>query len=285
MFLIIKDRIKNFKADLSRNNLILACSLIFILNLLVYSKWWAWYGNAWVYRMIVDTMPYLSLAMIPALESNFFKKSSSKVVFIVLLTFSVYMQALGAFSFDYTWESRRLISYKDYNVWFNLKDSSLVSILSDQKYYVRNPHRTVYVLGDKFGDSINFKNNKINVTGNKKVAHAVFMNLGQNPELIGGNLISDHYAEGVSFFITPSYLGCNLNLKVSFDMNKTQQNAGFQIRELENGSEASLTKLQVADSVDFTLKNNAEEIRVQNDAVDDVLAIKSIVLSCINSSK
>ncbi len=284
MFLVFKESLAKFKPTFSRTNLLLACSLVFIVNLLIYSKWWAWYGNSWVYRMIVDTLPYLALAMIPALESNLFKRNWNRAIFLVLLVFSIYIQIIGVFSFDYTWESQKLLSYKDNKIWFDVKNSHMAYLLTNQKYYVRNPYRTVYVLGDKFGNTIDFTGSKVNISGSQKIVHATFLNLGQNPVITNSNLVSRHYAEGVSFFISPEYQGCKLNIQVSFDMSNSDKNASFQIRELKNGAETNLTKFPVSDKVEFSLINKAEEIRVQNDDTDDTFAIKTISLACVNSS-
>jgi hypothetical protein len=229
--------------------------------------------------MIVDTLPFLTLLLIPALESNASKNILYKSVLVVATVFSVYMQFLGAFSFDYTWESQKLQSYKDTHVWFDVKNSHMAYLLSNQKYYVRNPQRTVYVVGDKFGDTISF-NQDVEVHGDKRMIHAAFLNLGPSPEIQDQALVVDRYAEGVSFYVSPVYLGCALDINVAFDLSRTQESATFQIRELKDGGEVELTKLQVRESVSFKLENSAEEIRVQNDDTDDTFAIKKISLQC-----
>jgi hypothetical protein len=120
----------------------------------------------------------------------------------------------------------------------------------------------------------------MNISGDKKILHGAFINVGPDPEIKESRLIADKYAEGVSFFMTPNYQSCPVKLTVSFDLSKSQSNATFQVRELKDGGEINLTKHIIQKSVEVILENGAEEIRVQNDDTDDTFAIQSITLVC-----
>lgn len=70
-------------------------------------KWFDWWGG-WCYgpRPIVDTMPFLSLMLIPVI-GWVWRRKVVLVVFLVLLVWSAAVQALGAFTYDmFGWNKR-----------------------------------------------------------------------------------------------------------------------------------------------------------------------------------
>jgi hypothetical protein len=287
IFMIIKERIKNFDISFSKNNLFLASILVFIVNLLLYANWWAWHGDSWVYRMIIDGLPYLSLAFIPVFELFLFKRSKTvfdkilTVVVGVLFLFSAYVQALGAYSDDYSWHSRYKVTYKDHDYLFDIKNSRLMYLIMAQKYYVQLPHRTVYVVGDTFGDTATFVSGSYAVGGDDKIMHALFLNTGRNPELTDSGLAINQKYEGMSFFMARPYIGEKVRVTIDLVEEKTAEDAVMQIRELRDGKQVKVTALPAQSTISYILENSAEEIRVQNDASDDEIMIRSVRLEVV----
>jgi hypothetical protein len=71
-------------------------------------KWFDWWGgHTFGYRPWLDAMPYLSLALAPGLESAL-ASPTRRFVFATLLGWSVFVQALGAASYDRSWNLRRI---------------------------------------------------------------------------------------------------------------------------------------------------------------------------------
>lgn len=76
-------------------------ALAVFFYILVLSKWWAWPG-AYAYgpRMLTDIMPLMILLLIPVIKFGLFKKRSLKLLFVVLLSFSVLVQLVGIIFYD-----------------------------------------------------------------------------------------------------------------------------------------------------------------------------------------
>jgi hypothetical protein len=71
-------------------------------------KWFDWWGG-WTfgYRPWLDVVPFLALFIVPALEPAL-RTLPRQALFAVALGWSVFVQALGAFSYDRTWNDRVL---------------------------------------------------------------------------------------------------------------------------------------------------------------------------------
>lgn len=71
-------------------------------------RWFDWWGGwAYGYRPWLDVMPLLALFIVPVLETAT-ATQLRRAVFGVAFAFSVFVQVLGAFSYDKTWNDREL---------------------------------------------------------------------------------------------------------------------------------------------------------------------------------
>lgn len=71
-------------------------------------KWFDWWGgHAYGYRPWLDAVPYLSLGLLPICGSLFATRLRSAATGVVL-AWSVFVQALGAMSYDRYWNLRRV---------------------------------------------------------------------------------------------------------------------------------------------------------------------------------
>ncbi len=286
MIHIVVRALREHRLAFTRYNLYFACVLVFLANLLLYSKWWAWHGDSWVYRMIIEGIPYLAVGFVPAFEwvRNLERKRLLRKILIslalLLAAFSVYVQVLGTFSEDYSWHSRYKVTYYDNDYLFDIPNSQLLYYLKAQRYYIQLPHRTVYVVGDRFGDRISFDGNRSVVDGQNKIIHALALNTGRAPKVEYGELEIYNKYDGMQFFINDPYKAKDIVVKINYDTLKTNKAAKIQVRELLGGKEAEVTKLTTEDdSSTMTLTHGAEEIRIQNDDTPDQVTITSIEFS------
>jgi len=71
-----------------------------VIMLLLHSKWFVWWGGwSYGYRIIVDTVPLLTVLLIPAIR----KISQNKFIFVIFsltIIWSVYVQILGAYAYN-----------------------------------------------------------------------------------------------------------------------------------------------------------------------------------------
>ena len=73
-----------------------------VLLILMASKWYDWWGGStYGYRSIVDTAPFFALLMIPVIE-RVIADGRMRVLFGVLLIWSVTVQFIGAYSYSVT---------------------------------------------------------------------------------------------------------------------------------------------------------------------------------------
>lgn len=69
-------------------------------------KWFDWWGGwAYGYRPWLDSMPLLCLFMVPALDEVFAKKTT-RLAFYAALSWSIFVQFVGAFTYDKSWNDR-----------------------------------------------------------------------------------------------------------------------------------------------------------------------------------
>ena len=72
------------------------------LLILVASKWYDWWGGTtYGYRSIVDTAPFFALSMVPVIE-RVLANYRMKMLFGVLLLWSITVQFVGAYSYSLT---------------------------------------------------------------------------------------------------------------------------------------------------------------------------------------
>lgn len=262
--------------------------VIVLVQMLLYSKWWAWYGDSWAYRMLTDSLPYWIFLFIPVLEKITNAKKAAKVILFSLFSFllgaSVYIQLMGAFGLDYSWHDRYGLGHNNQDYLFNFKNSQLLYYLKRQRYYLNYPTislrpfdfgmtRDIFKIPDTKGSIISFENNKINTIGSEKIFHAVELGSGVNPHIEDNDLVLQQYYDGISFFITPSYRGQNLTIEIQIDSGKN-----FLIKEIQNGVVIEKTDIEIDDQkvITYELQNFPEEIRIQNDAYEDNLRIEQI---------
>jgi hypothetical protein len=78
------------------------------ITMAIQCKWFDWWGgHAFGYRPWLDAVPYLCLLLIPVMDPVFRTRLRS-TLFGAALAWSVFVQALGAFSYDRSWNLRRI---------------------------------------------------------------------------------------------------------------------------------------------------------------------------------
>jgi MFS family permease len=276
-FKILLDNLKNIRLGLSKENFFTISILIFLLNWIVYSKWWAWHGDSWVYRMLLDGLPYLLLGFIYPFErilSNISKNRVGLCLVFITLTFSIYTQLLGAFSYDYAWDSRYKVSWKDYSYLFSIPKSRIAYYLDNQKYYVNFPHKSVYVLNDHFGNKFDFDGENLNLSG-EKIVHAAFLSSGRSPFIKDNTLHIDTKYDGLSFYVNDNYLSRNLEIKINIDLENSDKESVLQVRQIGGKEDGAIEKLRIKEEIIVKVKGS-QEIRIQNDEISDKISIKNI---------
>jgi hypothetical protein len=79
-----------------------------VVMMAVQCKWFDWWGgHAYGYRPWLDAVPYLVLGLLPVAES-FTRTTFRRIAAGVLLSWSVFVQAVGAMSYDRYWNLRRV---------------------------------------------------------------------------------------------------------------------------------------------------------------------------------
>jgi hypothetical protein len=79
-----------------------------LVMMAVQCKWFDWWGgHAYGYRPWLDAVPYLSLGLLPIVEP-LTKKGIRRAVSFALLGWSVFVQGLGAWSYDRYWNLRQI---------------------------------------------------------------------------------------------------------------------------------------------------------------------------------
>ena len=79
-----------------------------IVMMAVQCKWFDWWGgHAYGYRPWLDAVPYLVLSLLPIAE-NLTKTPARRMAFGALFAWSVFVQALGALTYDRSWNLRQL---------------------------------------------------------------------------------------------------------------------------------------------------------------------------------
>ncbi|HEX7477099.1 MAG TPA: hypothetical protein VF331_04795 [Polyangiales bacterium] len=85
------------------------------LTMLLQSKWFDWWGG-WVYgyRPWLEAVPILALCLLPVIEQVFARTAPARI-FMAALAWSIFVQGLGAFSYDKFWNERILFAVKEHN--------------------------------------------------------------------------------------------------------------------------------------------------------------------------
>ena len=111
----------------SSNLLLRYLSLGPILIILLYSKWFMWWGgHSFGPRLLTDITPFLALFLYPV-----YKKTGKplKMIFLVLLLFSVSFQAAGAFLYNGSWNTNPDIDTHRERLW-SWRESQLLHYLA-----------------------------------------------------------------------------------------------------------------------------------------------------------
>ncbi len=99
--------------------------LIIFLHTLIISLWKHWYGGySFGYRMSSDIIPYLIILMVPFMKSSLYDRH--RVLFGVLLTFSVFVQIFGIIFFDGIWHAAYDNGFRNTSWLWSIKDSEFV---------------------------------------------------------------------------------------------------------------------------------------------------------------
>ena len=103
-----------------------------IILIMVHSKWYDWWGG-WTFgcRVLNDCIPFLSILMIPAIDSLRAKKKQVSI-FILTIFISFSIQAVGAFLYNNEWNKTPDIDHHQDRLW-SWRNSQLVHYLSFKK--------------------------------------------------------------------------------------------------------------------------------------------------------
>lgn len=262
-------------------------------QLLIYSKWWAWYGDSWAYRMLTDALPFWSVLFLPLIDkglaiTNMLMRYVLIGVFGLALLFSVYVELMGAFGLDYSWHDRfgQGVNAQDEYL-FNLRDSQIIYYLKRQRYSFTYPTlslsppsfqiaRTTYVVGDTYGSQITFGDDRIIVSGENKYLHAVELGSGVSPTIVGDALHLNDYYDGIVFNVTPESIGKELKILINATSGEN-----LIIKEIQNGRivEETIIELEQPGLLQYEIKESPEEIRIQNGADEDDIKIELIEIA------
>lgn len=276
----VKNAIQNFSLKFDNHNFFLVCILVFLLNMIVYSAWWAWHGDIWTYRMLLDALPYLILTLIYPIQTIFSKLCSSNILYrflllpilILSILFSFYFQFIGAFAFDYSWRGNVRGLHEDNKYLFDIQNSQLAHYLTNQRYYFYLPRRNAYVINDKFGSEVSF-DKSIQVKGEEKYLHAFYAEIGRNPEIINDRLVLEE-GEGFNFFINEKYRNSKFKLIIEFEEFKGK----LRILQIRNSAIMKENFLEIKESDKFheiELSAGIEEVRVINTEIQSI-RVKSV---------
>jgi hypothetical protein len=89
-----------------------------LATLLLLSRYWGWHGGwCFGYRMLADVTPVLTLALLPTL-GLLEKNRSLQVLFALSLIVSIFIHALGAYSYEpFGWDAHPDVNYHRERLW------------------------------------------------------------------------------------------------------------------------------------------------------------------------
>jgi len=98
-----------------------------------YSRFKIWYGgSSWGPRYTTDILPFFSILLIPAIK-KVNEEKVLKVVFILLLAFSIFVQLEGILFFDGKWHEEYNTGPADHSFLWSLENTQIA-------YYLKNPN-------------------------------------------------------------------------------------------------------------------------------------------------
>lgn len=105
-------------------------SMVVIVLIIIHSKWYDWWGG-WTFgcRVLNDAVPFLVIFLLPMIDYLKGRKWLL-TLFIITITISFFVQAIGVFLYDYEWDRNPNIDLNQNRLW-SWKDGQLV-------YYIRN---------------------------------------------------------------------------------------------------------------------------------------------------
>ena len=113
------------KKSWKENAQFLTYFLIVIFHTLIISFWKHWYGGySFGYRMSSDIIPYLTLLLVPFVESTWYEKI--RFLFTILAVFSVLTQVFGIIFFDGIWHTIYDTGFRNTSWLWSIKDSEFM---------------------------------------------------------------------------------------------------------------------------------------------------------------
>jgi hypothetical protein len=108
-----------------KNGPLVRCLLVATLALiLVFSNWWAWHGGwSYGYRLLVDAVPVLVLALLPRL-AEIWPSRAATGLFLAACAISLAIHAAGAYCYDNEWDHANDIEHRPERAWA-IKDGQL----------------------------------------------------------------------------------------------------------------------------------------------------------------
>lgn len=119
------------------NTIIKYFSIASLSVILLYSFSQAWWGGyTFGYRLLVDILPFLIIFLV-FVWSDIFKRRYLKIIFTLLVIFSVFVQMVGAFCYPSSWNGHPVsIDFAPERVW-DFKDSQLLRCIKEGPHIPR----------------------------------------------------------------------------------------------------------------------------------------------------
>ena len=112
-------------------------TLTVILHTLALGKWYSWFGGySWGYRMANDVIPYMTILLIPFMKSKYFKKRITKVLFVITLLYSLFVQTLGIIYYDGIWHTIYDGGWRNINWLWSIKNNQPLFSLKRALYKI-----------------------------------------------------------------------------------------------------------------------------------------------------
>lgn len=102
-------------------------ALLCLIYTLIMGKWKHWYGGwSFGYRMASDILPFLTLLLVPFLNSSLFSKKSLRVIFFLLFFTSIAIQLMGIAFFDGYWHGTYDLGFKNTSWLWSINNSEVM---------------------------------------------------------------------------------------------------------------------------------------------------------------
>lgn len=129
--------------------------LVYLVPLSFFSNWWG--GHSFGYRFLTDVLPFL---MIPfAFSLIYLKKRFIKIIFCILCLFSIFVQILGVYFYDATWNKFPDIDKNPQRLW-DWKKSEILYLIKGGKIILDEKEPQAYLIDDGIIDFSDSKDRK-----------------------------------------------------------------------------------------------------------------------------